>query len=92
LTPHHYTAIAGQQVVALDFDGRCAVVGLGADGLPVGPAQINRLGTRPFGKYDFFNEGAQPSFSGNRVFIRSYTDVYCLGNPAEPTRLSQEHP
>jgi outer membrane protein assembly factor BamB len=91
LTPHHFPAIAGPYVFGLDLDGRCAVAGLDPQGKPVGPARISRLGTRAFGKYDSFNEGAQPSFSGNRAFIRSYTDVYCLGNPTAPMRLSKEH-
>lgn len=37
----------------------------------------NRLGKRYYKKYDFFDEGAQPFVSGNRIFIRSYSNVYC---------------
>ncbi|MFP4054905.1 MAG: hypothetical protein ACLFV7_13670 [Phycisphaerae bacterium] len=51
----------------------------------------NRLGEREYKKYDFFNEGSQPFFSGNRIFIRSYTDVYCIGDPQQTTRLSEAH-
>lgn len=89
--PHHLSALAGSQAFALDLDGVCRVFGLDANGLPDGTRNVNRLGLRPYRAYDCFNEGSEPAFSGNRIFIRSYTDVYCLGNPGEPLRLSKEH-
>jgi hypothetical protein len=31
---------------------------------------------------------ALPFFSGNRILVRSHDHLYCLGNPAVPTRLA----
>jgi outer membrane protein assembly factor BamB len=87
-TPHHLSAIAEDYLFALDHDGQCMVIDI-SDGLR--RVAVNRLGKREYRKYDFFNEGSQPFFSGNRIFIRSYTDVYCIGDPDKPTRLSEAH-
>jgi len=87
--PWHLSAFAGGKVFGMSDDGRCSVVDL-----TDGSVHINRLGERAYGKgceRQYFNEGAQPFFSGNRIFIRSYTDVYCIGAPAQPTRLSSAH-
>jgi hypothetical protein len=32
-----------------------------------------------------------PYFSGNRMFIRAHEQVYCIGDPKEPMRLSKVH-
>ncbi len=87
-TPHHLSVIAGDHLFGMDNDGRCIVVALG-DELEV--EGVNRLGARVYGKYDFFNQGSQPFFSGNRIFIRSYTDVYCIGDPDKEIKLSAAH-
>jgi hypothetical protein len=87
--PHHLSAVAGQYFFGLSFEGKCSVFDLGADGRQMKAVGVNRLGMRAFGRYDFFNEGAQPTFSGNRIFIRSYTDVYCIGDAKAPTKLSE---
>lgn len=89
--PHHLSCLAGSSLFAMKSDGFCGVFGLDAQGLPNNQNAKNRLGLRPFGSYDFFNEGSEPAFSGNRVFIRSYTDVYCLGDPVAPMQLSATH-
>jgi outer membrane protein assembly factor BamB len=86
--PHHYSVIAGDYLFGLDHDGRCMVVQIGEKLTFEG---INRLGTRAYAKYDFFNEGSQLFVSGNRIFIRSNTDVYCIGDPQAQTRLSPAH-
>jgi outer membrane protein assembly factor BamB len=88
LQPHHLSAIAGDYLFGLDHDGQCIVVDI-SDGLK--QVSLNRLGEREYRSYDFFNEGAQPFFSGNRIFIRSYTTVYCIGDPDQPTKLSAAH-
>jgi outer membrane protein assembly factor BamB len=90
--PYHLSALAGSQLFAMDANGYCGVYSLSKDGLPDGTKHINRLGLRVYGNYDFFNQGSQPAFCGNRIFIRSYTDVYCLGDAKEPTRLSETKP
>ena len=38
-----------------------------------------------------WSQGSQPFLSGNRIFIRSYTDVYCIGDASGPLRLSNVH-
>ncbi len=86
--PFHVSAIAGGYLFALGSDGQCLVTTLGRD---IRPVAVNRLGTREHSKGDYFNQGAQPFFSGNRIFLRSYTDVYCIGDPNAPLRLSKEH-
>jgi hypothetical protein len=32
-----------------------------------------------------------PYFSGNRMFVRAHEQVYCIGDPKEPMRLSKVH-
>jgi hypothetical protein len=88
---HHLTAVAGGYLFGLSHSNDCVVISLGPDGRRLSTVALNRLGERRYRSYDFFNEGAQPFFSGNRIFIRSYTDVYCLGNPNQPMRLSSAH-
>jgi outer membrane protein assembly factor BamB len=86
--PHHLSAIAGEYLFGLHNDGHCMVVKLGKD--PLELVGVNTLALKhPEDQY--FNEGSQPFFSGNRVFIRSYTAVYCLGDPAAPMQLSACH-
>jgi hypothetical protein len=48
---------------------------------------VNRPDARIYAKYDFFNEGSQPLLGGNRIFLRSYTDVYRIGDPQAEMRL-----
>jgi hypothetical protein len=88
MLPNHLLSVVGDHLFGLDDVGVCLVATLGKDMKLVA---ANRLGTRVYAKYDFFNQGAQPFFSGNRTFIRSYTDVYCIGNPEEAMRLSAAH-
>ncbi len=93
LLPNHVWSIAGGRLFGLNSDGRCLVASLGK-GMKV--LATNRLGGRPYCTkgscyVDFFNEGAQPLFSGNRIFVRSYTHVYCIGDASEPMRLSAIH-
>ncbi len=87
----HLTALAGRHLFGMDDDGTCVVVDLGPDGRTLEKTALNRLGTRVYHKNDYFNQGAQPFFSGNRIFHRSYTDVYCIGDPDKPMRLSEVH-
>ncbi|MFW5839179.1 MAG: PQQ-binding-like beta-propeller repeat protein, partial [Planctomycetota bacterium] len=77
--PHHFSVIAGDYLFGMDYDGQCLVAKIGAEPKIVAH---NRLGERIYGKYDFFNEGSQMFFSGNRIFAVSYTDIYCIGDPA----------
>ncbi len=86
--PHHLSVLAGHHLFAVDDDGRCLVAEVNDELKVLG---INQLGTRVYKKYDFFCEGAQAFFSGNRIFFRSYTDVYCIGDPDAPMRLSKAH-
>ncbi|MFW6061463.1 MAG: hypothetical protein ACOC93_01520 [Planctomycetota bacterium] len=88
LVPHHFSAIAGGYLFAMDYDGKALVATTGKEPEIVG---VSRLGMRGYKKYDYFNQGSQPFFSGNRIFMNSYTDVYCVGNPDEHTRLSEAH-
>jgi outer membrane protein assembly factor BamB len=84
----HVTAKAGPYVFLLEADGRCVVAT--ADRTFAKVAE-NRLDPRDSQGRGFWNQGAQPFFSGNRIFLRSYRNVYCLGDPEEPTRLSKAH-
>jgi hypothetical protein len=86
--PHHFSVIAGNHLFGMMHDGTCLVATIGDKPKIL---RWNRLGEREYGKYDFFNEGSQPFFSGNRMFIASYTDVYCIGDPDKPTALSKAH-
>ncbi|MFW5750745.1 MAG: hypothetical protein ACOCZK_03755, partial [Planctomycetota bacterium] len=88
---HHLTAIAGGLLFGLSHVNDCTVFALGANGRQLSCEGVSRLGERLYHKYDFFNEGAQPFFSGNRIFIRSYSDIWCIGDPSEPLRLSAVH-
>ena len=88
---HHLSAIAGNHLFGLSSVNDCLVVDLGSDGKQLSNAQVNRLGERMYHSYDFFNEGAQIFFSGNRTFIRSYSQLYCIGNPQAKMALSAAH-
>ena len=68
-------------------DGRCTVIRLGDT---LDHVATNRLGAGPISGRHWW-QGAQPFASGNRLFIRSYTDVYCVGDPSQEMRLSPEH-
>jgi hypothetical protein len=37
------------------------------------------------------DHASQMLFSGNRIFVRTYTEVYSLGDPSQPMRLSAVH-
>ena len=76
------------------------VVSLSSDGRKIGAITANRLGDLPqdrikdgsFNPFnEYFNYGSQLFASGNRIFIRSNRDLYCIGDPAQPLRLSLEH-
>jgi hypothetical protein len=83
---NHMFSVAGGHLFGFEGDGSCVITTLGKDAKLVG---VNRLGR---GKgHGWFNQGSQPFFSGNRMFVRSYTDVYCIGDPKEPLRLSKAH-
>ncbi len=88
---HHFTAIAGGHLFGLSHVNDCHVVAIGPDGKQLTDHRVNRLGERRYDKYDFFNEGAQIFLSGNRLFIRSYTDIYCIGDPQAEMALSAAH-
>jgi hypothetical protein len=38
-----------------------------------------------------YSYGSNLFFSGNRIFVRSMTDLYCLGDPKQAMVLSEEH-
>ena len=88
LRPFHFSLIAGDHLFALDQDGQCLVTTLGDKPAIVG---VNRLGLRAHDNHDYFNQGSQMFFSGNRIFIPSYTHIYAIGTPGEPLRLSEAH-
>ncbi|MFP4105833.1 MAG: hypothetical protein ACLFVU_07035, partial [Phycisphaerae bacterium] len=88
LKPTHFSAIIGDHLFGCDEDGRCIIIKIGKEPKVV---NVNKLGDKGIHKYDYFNQGSQPFFSGNRMFVRSYTDVYCVGDPDEETRLSDVH-
>jgi outer membrane protein assembly factor BamB len=94
----HMHILAGNQVIGLNPSGRSLVVSLSSDGRRIEAIGVNRLGTAsgrgggpptPFD--EMFNYGSQLFASGNRIFIRSNRDLYCIGDPAQPLRLSPEH-
>ncbi len=85
--PTHYSAIAGDHLFGLRADGSCLLFRLGEKPEFV---RINRLGDNDY-TYRYFNQGSQPFFSGNRLFIQSYNAVYCLGDPERPPKLSKPH-
>jgi hypothetical protein len=96
----HMHILAGNQVVGLNKMGVSMVVSLSSDGRKSGAIAASRLGDlpqegtkgvpcNPFN--EMFNYGSQLFASGNRIFIRSNRDLYCIGDPAQPLRLSPEH-
>lgn len=97
VTPFHLAMLAGHHAVAVDCQGFGAVVAIGPDGKTATLAGTGRLGERVYGEEtkDFrfvnFGYGQYPTASGNRIFIRSHTDLYCIGDPKEPMRLSAHH-
>jgi hypothetical protein len=56
-----------------------------------------RLGDRIYGKGQLdprdkkFTYGCQLFASGNRLFIRSHTHLYCIGDPQQEMVLSPHH-
>lgn len=94
---YHYNMMAGNHLITLDKSGYSLVAEISADGKTIKHVAQNRLGDRIYGKDSintndaFFSYGGQPLASGNRIFIRSMRDLYCIGNPTEPMRLSKEH-
>ena len=95
--PTHYSILVGEYILGLSTDGKTGVTQVSQDGKTLKVIGTNRLGDRyyhhrnpdPLGRT--FNGGAQPFASGNRVFVRSNTDLYCIGDPNQPMRLSREH-
>mgnify|MGYP000554320511 CR=1 FL=1 len=94
---HHMAIIAGDLLIGLDERGCSAVVQISADGKTLKPIGTSRLGDRVYGQAGGatldkkFSYGCQFFASGNRIFIRSMTDLYCIGDPSQPLRLSKEH-
>ena len=80
---HHMPVIAGNTLFALHWDGQCLAVDLGKDGRNLRAIALNHLGKRPYYKNDFFNQGSQIFANGDRLYIRSYTDLYCIGPALE---------
>jgi outer membrane protein assembly factor BamB len=86
---HHLTSIAGDWLFGFDGSGsECLATTLGREAKVVG---VNRLGDKVADGRGSFSQGGQPFFSGNRMFYRSYTDVYCIGDANDPMRLSKVH-
>ncbi len=87
--PHHFSVIAGEYLFGMQPYGECIVAKIGKSPKIIA---VNRLGEREYRpKYDYFSEGSQPFISGNRVFIASWTSVYCIGDPQQKTELSEAH-
>jgi len=84
----HVMAKAGPYLFHLAQDGRCLVTTADREMRFV---DANELDPRDRQGRGFWNQGAQPFFSGNRMFVRSYRNVYCIGNPDKRMRLSAEH-
>ena len=71
----------------------------GSDGRSVKPVAGNVLGDTPkptkgvdlLPRQDRFQYGSNLFFSGNRMFVRSMTDLYCIGDPQAAMVLSKEH-
>ena len=84
----HVMAKAGPYLFHLAQDGRCLVTTADKDMKIVGSNELDPRDRRGRG---FWNQGAQPFFSGNRMFLRSYKNVYCIGDPAQPMKLSAKH-
>ncbi len=93
----HYPMLAGDYIIGMDMKGFFGVAQVSADGREVKVVANNRLGDRVYGEKEAppldmkFSYGCNPFASGNRLFIRSMTELYCIGNPDEPLRLSKEH-
>jgi outer membrane protein assembly factor BamB len=93
----HFPILAGDYLFGLEPKGFCGVAQVSADGRTLKVIGNSRLGDRVYGGKNSgpldmkFSYGCQMFASGNRIFIRSMTDLYCLGNPAEALRLSKEH-
>ncbi|MFP4141244.1 MAG: PQQ-binding-like beta-propeller repeat protein [Phycisphaerae bacterium] len=86
--PTHFSVIAGDHLFGLDEHGDCIVIKIGREPKVVATNKLGKLGVV---KYPFWNQGSQPFFSGNRIFIRSYTDVFCIGDPEAEMKLSEVH-
>jgi outer membrane protein assembly factor BamB len=95
--PFHYPILAGDHLISLDMKGNFGVAQVSADGHQIKLIGDSRLGDRVFGERGSslldmkFSYGCQLFASGNRLFVRSMTDLYCLGDPNAPLRLSKEH-
>jgi outer membrane protein assembly factor BamB len=95
--PFHYPILAGDLLIGMETTGRFGVAQVSADGRDLKVVSTPRLGERVYGAKDGlpldmkFSYGCQMCASGNRIFIRSMTDLYCIGDPAEALRLSKEH-
>ena len=84
----HVMAKAGPYLYHLSQDGRCLVTTADREMKFI---DANELDPRDRQGRGFWNQGAQPFFSGNRIFLRSYRNVYCIGDPNKRMRLSAEH-
>jgi outer membrane protein assembly factor BamB len=88
MKPKHFSVIAGDYLYGMEEDGRCIVIKIGREPKVVGVSRLGGHGPKAKG---YFNQGSQPFFSGNRIFMRSYTHVYCIGDSDEDTVLSPQH-
>ncbi|MFW5860332.1 MAG: PQQ-binding-like beta-propeller repeat protein [Planctomycetota bacterium] len=92
----YYTLLAGNTLIGLDDHGFSTTAQVSHDGR-IGQVHANRLGTLDYGKGQpnpldkCFNYGAPFTASGNRIWIRSATHLYCIGDSRQPTRLSKPH-
>jgi outer membrane protein assembly factor BamB len=93
----HYTMLLGDTLMGLDDHGFSTVATVSPDGKTISDVRVNRLGTLDYGKHQpspmdkVFQYGAQFTASGNRLFIRSNTHLYCIGDPDAKMVLNPEH-
>lgn len=86
----HLISYAGGHLYTTGDDGgRWGVWKVNSDSIEL--VAINNLAEKEIPGRADFQYGGQPLFSGNRMFIRSDSTVYCLGDPQQPTRLSPVH-
>jgi hypothetical protein len=89
--------LAGDHLIGLGEQGHSGVARVSHDGKQLNPIGTNRLGDKAWFSYGVdqlakkFAYGCQPFASGNRIFIRSYTDLYCVGDPQATMVLSPAH-
>ncbi|MFW5859490.1 MAG: PQQ-binding-like beta-propeller repeat protein [Planctomycetota bacterium] len=92
----HYILLAGDTLIGLNDHGFSTAARVDRDG-QIGEVHANRLGTLDYGKAQpspldkVFNYGAGFTVSGNRIWTRSTTHLYCIGDPEQEAVLSPVH-